>query len=174
MSTLTEDRRASFHRGKWSVAGVPHKGWKCVDLEDQGKATAICEMCEAQSIRYVHVMEHPEYKDVLRVGCICAGHMEQDPAAARAREARATSEAARRVRWLSRSWRVSAKGNRYVTARGYRTTVYPARGGWKFTVAAVEETNVVRSHRSFATSDEAKLAAFDQILRLQTDSPEVV
>lgn len=27
-------------RGKWSKAGVPHKGWHCVDIEDLGEPAA--------------------------------------------------------------------------------------------------------------------------------------
>jgi hypothetical protein len=38
----------------------------------------VCEMCESQTIRYVQHMEHPDYPDVLKVGCICAGHMEEN------------------------------------------------------------------------------------------------
>jgi hypothetical protein len=44
--------------GKWSRAGVPHKGWECVDVEDLENDRAICEMCEVTEIRYVHTMVH--------------------------------------------------------------------------------------------------------------------
>jgi hypothetical protein len=40
--------------GKWSQAGVPHRGWSCVGVEDLGAPEATCEMCETQKIRYVH------------------------------------------------------------------------------------------------------------------------
>ncbi|GHV31592.1 hypothetical protein AGMMS4952_20620 [Spirochaetia bacterium] len=56
-------------RGKWSDKGVPHKGWKCIDIEDLGEPSLTCEMCESQEIRYVHYMKHPGYKDILKVGC---------------------------------------------------------------------------------------------------------
>ena len=68
-------------RGKWSQAGVPHRGWQCIDIEDLGEPYAECQMCESQIVRYVHYMEHHSYSEILEVGCICAGHMEGDVAA---------------------------------------------------------------------------------------------
>jgi len=32
-------------------------------------------------------MTHPDWPDVMHVGCVCAGHMQEDYAAARKREA---------------------------------------------------------------------------------------
>jgi hypothetical protein len=88
--------------GKWSQPGVPHKGWTCVDIEDLGEPSAVCEMCETQEIRYVHHMEHPNYVGSLGCGCICAGRMEEDYEGARRREQAFRNAAGRRQRWLSR------------------------------------------------------------------------
>lgn len=123
-------------------------------------------MCESQTIRYVHHMQHPTYSDILEVGCVCAGHMEGDLAASRAREATMKSRASKRKRWLSRVWRVSAKGNPNIVADGYRVTVYPRGGGWACTVAAVDNSTVQHSRRNYVTQGEAKLAGFDHISRL--------
>ena len=71
--------------GKWTQPGVPHKGWVCVDIEDLGSPDHVCEMREVQDVRYVHLMTHPDYAGKLRVGCICAGHMEGDSSRARDR-----------------------------------------------------------------------------------------
>lgn len=75
-------------RGKWTVRAVPHRGWTCVgtrdlnadddrdwDLHTQG---AVCEMCEAQHIRYVQTMIHENYPDRLDCGRVCAGNMETE------------------------------------------------------------------------------------------------
>ena len=166
MTTLHEEDLVSSKRGKWSVAGVPHKGWTCVDIEDLGSPSAECEMCESQTIRYVHHMEHPDYPEVLQVGCVCAGHMEGDLAASRAREASMKSRDAKRKRWTTRAWEVSAKGNPNIKADGYRVTVYPRGGGWACTVAALDNSEVQHSRRNFRTINEAKLAAFDHITKL--------
>src|SRR5665647_1546165 len=113
---MSEERLVAAGRGKWSQAGVPHRGWTCVDIEDLGRPLRSCEMCESQIIRHVHFMEHPDNPEVLEVGCICAGHMEGDLVAAERREAGMRSRAGKRSRWLSRKWRVSAKGNDWLTA----------------------------------------------------------
>lgn len=166
MSTLNEEDLISSKRGKWSAPGVPHKGWTCVDIEDLGEPLAECEMCESQTIRYVHHMEHPEYPDVLQVGCVCAGHMEGNLAASRAREASMKGRAAKRKRWTTRAWKVSVKGNPHITADGYRITVYPRGSGWACTVAALDNSTVQHSRRQFKTINEAKLAAFDHITKI--------
>jgi hypothetical protein len=154
-------------RGKWSQAGVPHRGWQCIDIEDLGEPQVTCEMCESQTIRYVHYMEHPNYPQVLEVGCICAGHMEGDVAAARTRESFMHSRAGKRKRWLTRKWRMSAKGNSWLRADGYRITVYERGGGWATTVSAEDNSLVQHSRRNYKTQEQAKLAAFDHITRLE-------
>jgi hypothetical protein len=41
--------------GRWAQAGVPHKGWHCIDIEELNEQDHIC----ARQVRFVHVMEHP-------------------------------------------------------------------------------------------------------------------
>jgi hypothetical protein len=170
MTDTTEDRAFANRRGKWSQPGVPHQGWRCVDVEDLGSPEQICEMCEARQVRFVHHMEHDHFGKALQVGCICAGHMEQDLAGARRRERTMTSRAGKRARWVRRRWRVSAKGNEWLRADGYRVIVYQAADGrWGATVAADDEDDdglVRHTRRRFSTISEAKLAAFDFVSRL--------
>lgn len=161
-----EEQLVAAGRGKWSKAGVPHKGWQCVDIEDLGEPQIECDMCELQTIRYVHHMEHPNYPEILEVGCVCAGHMEGDVAAARTRESSMKSRAGKRKRWLSRKWRISAKGNPWIKADGYRVTVYRRGSGWAATVSSEDNSLVQHSRRNYKTEDQAKLAAFDHITRL--------
>lgn len=74
--------------GKWSDADIPKSGWSFAYLRDLGPGKErhkICEMCEAIHIRFVHGMRHPTGLE-LEAGCVCAGHMEGDVAAARARD----------------------------------------------------------------------------------------
>jgi hypothetical protein len=78
---------ASVREVGWSRPGVPHRGWSCVDVEDLGEPSEVCEMCEQAQLRYVHVMRHPEWEGELRVGCVCAGRMEEDYKRAVQREA---------------------------------------------------------------------------------------
>jgi hypothetical protein len=81
-----EEQFISRGFGKWSQRGVPHRGWTCIAMEDQGDDWKLCEMCEHVDVRFIHVMTHPDFDGDLRVGCICAGNMEQDVAGAELRE----------------------------------------------------------------------------------------
>ncbi|WP_080401344.1 hypothetical protein [Burkholderia ubonensis] len=164
-NTTTEEQLVAARRGKWSERGVPHKGWVCIDIEDLGEPQIECEMCESQTIRYVHHMEHPDYSRQLSVGCICAGHMEGSLTAARDREAQMRARASKRKRWVSRRWKVSVRGNLTLTADGYRITVYQRGTGWGCTIVEIRTDAVQHSRRNYATADRAKLAGFDQITR---------
>jgi len=168
MTTLNEEDLVSSKRGKWSVAGVPHKGWSCFDIEDLGTPLIKSEMCESKTIRYVHHMEHSDFPDVLKVGCVCAGHMEGDLTASRAREASMKSRSAKRNRWTKRARKESSNGNPYISADGYQIIAYHRGEGWAYTVAALDEPDVQHSKRNFNSINGAKLAAFDHITKLLT------
>ena len=53
----SEDTAVAARRGKWSQAGVPHKGWRCVDVDDRAAVDHVCQMCESQAVRFVHKTE---------------------------------------------------------------------------------------------------------------------
>lgn len=155
--------------GKWSQAGIPHKGWDCIFVEDLGAPDAVCEMCEIQQIRYVHHMQHPDYTDVLEVGCVCAEHMEDDYEAPRRRERALRSAAGRRKHWLSRVWRMSAQGNPYLNTDGFNITVFPkSNREWGGRIEDRSTGQFILSRRRYTTSDQAKLAAFDAMIHLKT------
>ena len=71
---------------RWDNMGIPHKGWSCIDVIDlRGDGAGsdetsyeTCQMCGHEKIRYVHVMEHCDLEDSLRVGCVCAEKMSDD------------------------------------------------------------------------------------------------
>jgi hypothetical protein len=161
-----EEQMKEIHRltGKWSQPGVPHKGWSCIDIEDLGEPSKTCEMCETQPIRYIHHMQHPGYPEVLCCGCVCAGHMEDDYTEARRRENTIRNAGARRSRWLQRNWRLSQTGNPFLNADGYNIVVYPAGEEWKFRVTNRKTNYFINSRKLLATTDAAKLRAFDAII----------
>ncbi len=164
--TSTEAGLVAQGRGKWSSKGVPHRGWTCVGIEDAGAPAQMCEMCESQEIRYLHFMQHAGYSETLTVGCVCAGHMEGDLAAALSRDRVMTSRSTKRKRWLTRRWRVSAKGNDWLASDGFRVTVYERGPRWGVTIAAEDESRLKHDWRTYATSDAAKLAGFDFVTRV--------
>ena len=166
MPEVQEEQLVVARHGKWSQAGVPHRGWVCVDIEDLGEPQITCQMCEFQTIRYVHHMEHPQYPEVRCVGCVCAGHMEGDLTAARNREVSMRSRIEKRKRWTTRKWKISAKGFPWIRSDRYRVTVYPKGTGWTATVSTEDNSSVQHCRKIYLTQDRAKLSAFDHITRL--------
>jgi hypothetical protein len=166
--TMTETSRGA---GKWANAGVPHKGWTCVDIEDLGEPSATCEMCETQEIRYVHYMSHPEYEGQIGAGCVCAGRMEEDYEGARRRETALKNATSRKSRWLGRTWRTSRAGHPYINADCYNVVVYerstPPLPSWGFRVTNRKTGYMLNSRRPYPTEDAAKLRAFDAIIWLK-------
>jgi hypothetical protein len=169
---MKHEGRETTATGKWTQPGVPHCGWHCVDIEELEEQDHLCEMCEARYVRFVHMMEHPKYPDTLRVGCICAGHMEEDLVGARNREVGFKSERSRRARWLSRRWRISAAGNEFLnTNDGFNVVVYPRGATWGARVEHRASGYQRTSKRPYKTSDEAKLAAFDAVTSMKHIEP---
>jgi hypothetical protein len=155
------------NRGKWSQAGVPHKGWSCTGIEDLGEPAATCEMCEAVEIRYVHHMEHPDFPEMLGVGCVCAEHMEDDYVGPREREATLKKASRRRVTWAKRTWSLSLRGTVYLNTEGFNLQVYHASGspsGWRIAVVNRVTSRRQEGRKIYASPEDAKRAALDALL----------
>ena len=151
-------------RGKWSDPGVPHRGWRCIGVDELDELTN-CQMCESAEIRFAHRMRHPDYPEELVVGCHCAEHMEEDYSAPREREQRLRSAASGRERWLTRNWKLSRKGNSFLTTRdGFHVVVWQVDGKtWAGKVTDLDFDQEVVSKRHYASEDEVKMAAFSAI-----------
>ena len=156
--------------GKWSQVGIPHKGWTCTDVEDLGAPDAVCEMCETQDIRYVHLMEHPDHPETLGVGCVCAEHMESNYEAPRRRERALRNVAQRRRRWLSRKWKVSAKGNAYLNTDGLNITIFQKRRAlWGARIKDRTSGQAITLKRRCTTEEAVKLTAFDTMIFIKEE-----
>ena len=172
----TEDLQESSFvekgRGKWGKGGVPHKGWKCVDVEDLGEPHLVCDMCESQQIRYAHYMKHPDYEFPLVVGCVCAGNMEQDLASAKNRDAKMRSRATQRKKWTDRHWRVSHSGNYWLITQGWRVVIYRRPNIWNAMLVSTDGWETKHFvNKEFWNLEKAMLAAFDKLTWvLMTDS----
>jgi hypothetical protein len=111
-------------------------------------------------------MEHPDYPDMLGVGSVCAGNMEEDYAAAQERERRAISIATRRKRWMEAEWRESARGNAFINRDGFNIVLYLRSGRWAYRIEE-SQTEEQWSVSGFASKDDAKLAAFNRFVDLR-------
>jgi hypothetical protein len=173
LMSRSEDEAIAKSLGKWSQAGFPHRGWTCVEVEDNGQAGPICEMCESRRIRYIHHMSHPDVATSLACGCVCAGYMEGDLAAARRRDALMTSRAGKRSRWLTRKWKESAKGNDWIKADGFAVTIYRDKRGYSKAAVVSDERDFKHfTRQSYRDPSDAKLAAFDLITRVLAEEEE--
>ncbi len=150
--------------GKWTWPGVPHKGWFCFDIDDLEDDTMICEMCEKQTIRWVHHMRHEGYPDVLLCGCVCAGNMEEDYEGAKKRETEYKNLMGRKRTFVNRNWRWSRKGNEFLSIDGYIITIFGDDSNWKASVKRAY-TGEVKFSKVYNSNSEAKLAAFDAIFK---------
>ena len=153
--------------GKWKLAGVPHKGWTCTDIEDLGEPNMTCEMCETTEIRYVHYMEHPNYPEILGCGCVCAGHLEENYDRAHAREKVLRNEAIRRKNWVKRKWRTSLKGNSFIISDGFAITVFQKGDYWSASIKDKAFDKVHYTKKPYSSENAAKLAAFDSMIFLK-------
>ena len=125
---------------EWSRIGVPHKGWRCIDVLDLGEdAENIeeidyqqCEMCGNEKIRYVHVMKHTEYQEILHVGCVCAEKMSGDYENPRKREKTLRNKAIRRRNFNRVEWKFNASKKTYSKKyKGEYITILESKyGNW--------------------------------------------
>lgn len=161
---------------KWNAVGLPHKGWVCIDVIDlraDGDSVddteyAICQMCGNEKIRFVHVMTHPEQDENIEVGCVCAEKMSEDYIGPRHRETKLRNRAARRTRWLQRTWRRSTRGNCFLNLQGINLVVYGTRANrWGYKIGGRF------SVKTYATENEAKLALFDDFWAVTQDNTQL-
>jgi hypothetical protein len=142
----------------WNMPGVPRKGWKNVDVIDLERDYDTCEMCGHDPIRYVHIMEHPEFPRRLRVGCVCAEKM-CEGYNAKGRERDLKSRAARRWRWVTHGWRWTKKGNSCRKEGEHWLVIWEDRyrpGKYKYSI----DGDV--SHESFESIVATQMALFDK------------
>jgi len=122
MGDAAEMRGRVGGTGLASKPGVPKTGWRGEDIEDLGGPNEICEWCPwKKRIRYVHVMNHPDWPDLVRVGSDCAELMGDTYAYQREREFRPAPD--------KRHPQV-ASGTRIDSERGTVRWVLSPQGAW--------------------------------------------
>lgn len=125
---------------KWNKEGLPHKGWKCLDVIDLAEYAEPgdsipyeqCEMCGNEKIRYAHIMTHPEYPDEIHVGCICAEKMTDDYDTPRKRETAVRNRTMRKKNFNKVQWRFNREKRTYSKKyKGEYITIMQSRyGNW--------------------------------------------
>lgn len=88
------------------------RGRRYVEMEDLGEDTLPgndiqyeqCQMCGHEKIRYVHILEHKDFPEELRVGCVCASKLTNDYVKPQERERDLRNRANRRQNFMRREW----------------------------------------------------------------------
>lgn len=165
---MSDEKDAIARRhGKWSQAGVPHKGWYCTDQYDALESTgsySTCEMCETMQIRFVHRMKHDRFPDELECGCVCSAHMSEDTAGAEKREKSMRNRAQRRSNFPKRkAWKTSARGTPYIVASDYHLMVLKDDRGFFVGVKPQGFPKHRFGKKRYRTEIEARKACFDAI-----------
>lgn len=174
MSKINQNKnaraRGHLHVGRWTDTVTPKKGWTCVDVEDLGenyeqgtedsKNTITCEMCSIANIRYVHIMRHPATDYGLRVGCVCAGKMEDNAEAAKVRDLKLQNRAKRLRAWCEKAWSKTKNGDDTIKKQGYIFSIHQDAYAWRFAVRNQETHSFVPNSGNCLTKLKAKKSAF--------------
>ena len=151
--------------GKWGRPDFPHFGWVAERIEYR---PTVCEMCERQHIRYVHVMRHPEVAGTLACGNVCASRMTGDAEETNKREATLRTDRKRHKQFFHGTWIRKRRDVSETRTGGYLVSVFYSdfmdHEGWRASVEKGEERTPLGP---FRTSVEAKQAAWDCVERLR-------
>lgn len=146
--------------------GAPLSGWECKDIldvrgDEPDASYEICDLCDHDRIRFVHVMEHPDYYEKVNVGCICAGIMEGDILAAKERERLMRNRAKRRRNIVNRKWEKNWQGDYVKMYKGRELRIrekdgrFTAYCGYNFTCRYKGKVIVDRFSAMYAAFDLA-------------------
>ena len=144
---------------------VPREDWRCMEVADilekhTGHGDTLCEMCGAETIRYVHIMEHDNFGEALGVCAPCAENMTGDTVNPRRIEQNVRRKSEARDRWLSGHWYLSARDNWVTNVDGVNMGVFPVKfqnGLWS---CRIESTFFKGMYPS---AEEAKYALFEEL-----------
>lgn len=90
---------------------VPPGNWRWMPPPiDLGKTEGKCDWCGTR-IRFVHRMRHPDWPEVIEVGCDCIKKISADWERAKVADDEMRKLAAKEARWLERPWRRARAGH---------------------------------------------------------------
>jgi len=147
----------------------PKSGWQFVRLFDACSFDPAAPeyRCEAPScnrkLRWVHVLEHPDWDEQINVGCCCAAKLSSTYDAAGV-ELKAKKAHDALTRFLNPDrWRESAKGNQTREVRGTRVTIYLATCGYNYVFDGKH------GHGRYSSEAEAMTAAFHKLKETRSE-----
>lgn len=155
---------------RWNKEGIPHKGWRYVDVEDvcegvvgdEERVYEQCQMCRNERIRYVHILQHPEFDGMIRVGCDCASKMTDDYVNPQQREKDLRNRVNRKRNFLKQDWRLNPRtGNPVLHYKGEIVTIMRSQYGTNYGIMYRGKPVWKYQGRYIYDLDTAKQAAFE-------------
>jgi hypothetical protein len=153
----------------WKEPGVPHKGWKWVDWQDNGE---LIQGCCGHPFRYGHIIEHPGHPELgqKEVGCCCCDKLTENRIASQTDE-RLHRLAGKRKRWATLdAWQFSKNGNEYINKKRNHVCIFKKNNRYSYMIKDTNDTTYPTKwgpDNGYATDTEAKLAAFDRLVKEQ-------
>ena len=151
----------------WNKSGIPHKGWKLIDVydvRDDGQSVEetsyeTCMMCNNERIRFVHIVIHEEIEEEFTVGCICAEKMTGDYLNPKLLENELKSKSNKRANWTKRKWKTTENGNFKLTFEGHSLLIFYDKRTGKYKCKIDEQFG----KKTFDTIAQAKMAVLKGI-----------
>jgi hypothetical protein len=151
----------------WKTPGVPHKGWRLIDVVDiredgqseWEKDYESCMMCEHDKIRYVHIVSHDEFGEEFRVGCNCAEKMTGDYVNPEQRERELRNRANRRASWKNKQWKINKNENHFLNYENHHLLIFRDKYSGKFKLKIDEQYG----KKTYDDIDTAKTAVFKNV-----------
>ncbi len=146
---------------------VPRDDWRCMEVADlwekhTGREHVTCEMCGGARIRFVHILEHDDFDEILGVCVDCSQRMTGDTVNPRKVEAEVRRKSEARDRWLAGHWYLSARDNLVTNESGVNMGVFPVKfkhGMWSFRMGERFFKGM------YPSAEQAKYALFEELWR---------
>lgn len=154
---------------RWEREGIPQKGWKEIGVEDLRESLEYgnpveykqCEMCGQEKIRYVHILQHPNFSGELRVGCICAEHMTDDYINPQKKERELKNRLNRKKNFMRKEWQERSEGKYLLRYKGEIIMIMKSKFGPGWGVLYGGQQVFQYNNRKIDDFYTAKLIAFD-------------
>lgn len=137
----------------------PLTKWNHIKVEDLGDKKERCPCCRRQTFRYGHILEHPDWPDPIRVGCVCACKLTTDSVIPKARLKAAMARSNRLLRFLDNGWEVDRPGGYIRKYKWDRVLVRPFSWGYIYQINYGDFSDTVK------TLQLAKVGAFEELDR---------
>lgn len=140
---------------------LPSSRWSLLRVDDLGAQEHLCDCCQKERVRYVHLLAHPTGAR-LRVGCVCSARLTGDEEGAQTSEREARNRASRYQTFADeKHWAIEAdrqtRAGRHLHW-DYMAMIYAKPEGWRWMIVFSRGRFI--SPGTFASAEEARRDLF--------------